>query len=58
MEGGMARSRYQILDNNTPYFLTATIVNWLPFFNDPGIVEILLDSLRFLQESGRMVFYA
>ncbi|MBE2220194.1 MAG: transposase [Anaerolineae bacterium] len=54
----MARSRYAIFDNDVPYFLTATIVNWLPFFNDPDVVEILLNSLRFLQESGRMVLYA
>ncbi len=56
----MARSRYKIFDGDAdvPYFLTATIVNWLPLFNAPWVVDILLDSLRFLQESGRLVLYA
>jgi hypothetical protein len=43
----LARSRYNILDNDPPYFLTATIVNWLPLFNSPAVVEFLFDSLRF-----------
>ncbi|MCP4423853.1 MAG: transposase [Chloroflexi bacterium] len=56
----MARSRYKIFDGdeNAPYFLTATIVNWLPLFNAPWVVDILFDSLRFLQESERLVLYA
>ena len=54
----MARSRYNIFDNDAPYFLTATIVNWLPLFNSPVVVEILFESLRFLQESKRLVLYA
>ncbi len=56
----MARSRYKIYegDKNVPYFLTATVVNWMPLFNAPWIVDILLDSLRFLQENGRLTLYA
>jgi len=56
----MARSRYKIFDGdeNHPYFLTATLVNWLPLFNAPWVVDILLDSLRFLQENGRICLYA
>jgi putative transposase len=56
----MARSRYRIFegDSDVPYFLTATIVNWLPLFNAPWVVDILLNSLRFLQENGRLTLYA
>ena len=54
----MARSRYNIFDNDAPYFLTATVVNWLPLFNSPAVVEILFESLCFLQESKRLVLYA
>ncbi len=56
----MARSRYKIFDDDehAPYFLTTTIVNWLPLFNAPWVVDILFDSLRFLQESERLVLYA
>ncbi|HBY96393.1 MAG TPA: transposase [Chloroflexi bacterium] len=53
----MPRSRYKIFDD-APYFLTATVVNWLPLFNSPTVVEILLDSLRFLQQNERLVLYA
>ncbi|MDX1520542.1 MAG: transposase [Anaerolineae bacterium] len=54
----MARTRYNIFEEDTPYFLTATVVNWLPLLNAPSVVEILLDSLRFLQQNERLVLYA
>ncbi len=55
----MARTRYKIIPGDTaPYFLTATIVNWLPLFNDPSIAEFIFDSLRFLQEHKRITIYA
>lgn len=56
----MARSRYKIFedDEHIPYFLTATVVNWLPLLNAPWVVDILLDSLRFLQGNGRLTLYA
>jgi len=45
----MARTRYTFLDNDQyPYFITATSVNWLPVFSNPEIAGILLDSLRYL----------
>jgi putative transposase len=56
----MARSRYRIFDGDSgaPYFLTATVVNWLPLLNAPWTVDILLNSLRFLQAHGRVTLYA
>lgn len=54
----MARTRYKIIDNNTPYFLTATVVNWIPLLSTPTVQQMLLDSLRFLQEQERLVLYA
>jgi len=56
----MARSRYKIFDGdeNVPYFLTATVVNWLPLLNATWVVDILLASLRFLQEHERLTLYA
>ncbi len=56
----MSRSRYKIYegDEGVPYFLTATIVNWLPLFNTPWVVDVLLDSLRYLQANGRLLLYA
>ena len=33
-------------------FLTATIINWLPVFTRPEAVDIVLNSWRFLQQTG------
>jgi len=54
----MARSRYRIVKPNAPHFLTVTVVNWLPVFASRPIAQILLDSLRFLQEQERITLYA
>jgi REP element-mobilizing transposase RayT len=53
----MARSRYQIYENNCPHFLTCTIVNWIPLFTRPDTVKILFDSLDFLQQEQRLSVY-
>ena len=42
------RSRYQIIENNSIYFITSTIVEWIPVFTksaknylyDEGCIEI------------------
>ncbi|MBM9613088.1 transposase [Desulfobulbus rhabdoformis] len=54
----MARSRYTISEARAPHFLTCTVVNWLPLFSNPALVEILLDSWRFLHDQGRLTLYA
>lgn len=53
----MGRFRYRIYDATAPYFLTCTIVQWLPLFAQPANVQILFNSLRFLQTEGRLVLY-
>jgi len=55
----MARSRYVIFQgDSTPYFLTATTVNWLPLFSNPTVAQIILDSLDFLEHQGRLTIMA
>jgi REP element-mobilizing transposase RayT len=53
----MTRTRYRICDPAYPYFLTCTVVGWLPVFTRPESVEILLGSWRFLQTQGRIKLY-
>ncbi len=53
----MSRTRYRVYENQEPHFLTCTAVNWFPIFTRPEPVEIVLDSLRFLQREGRLVVY-
>jgi REP element-mobilizing transposase RayT len=45
----MTRSRYRIFETQYPYFLTSTVVAWLPVFSNPVFAEIILNSWRFLQ---------
>lgn len=45
----MTRTRYRFGDEHSPHFLTQTIVGWLPVFTQPDLVNIVLDSWRFLQ---------
>ncbi len=44
----MTRTRYRIYETEYPYFMTCTIVGWLPVFTRPEAVEIVLDSWRYL----------
>ncbi len=53
----MSRSRYKIFETEYPYFLTCTIVGWLPVFTRPDCVEIVLDSWRFLQKQNRLTLF-
>jgi putative transposase len=53
----MTRSRYKIFENEYPYFLTCTVVGWLPVFTRPATVQFLFDSWRFLQDNNRMKVY-
>jgi putative transposase len=45
----MTRSRYRIFETEYPYFMTCTIVGWLPVFTRPEAAEIIYDSWRYLQ---------
>jgi REP element-mobilizing transposase RayT len=45
----MGRSRYRIVENAYPYFMTCTVVGWLPIFTRSEAVDIVYDSWRFLQ---------
>lgn len=43
----MGRSRYRIIESQAPYFLTSTVLDWLPLFTRPVNVQIVLDALRY-----------
>ncbi len=45
----MTRSRYRIFETEYPYFMTCTIVGWLPVFTRPEAVDVVFDSWRYLQ---------
>ena len=53
----MSRSRYRIFETEYPYFLTSTIVAWLPVFAYPRFVNIVLDSWRYLQSKEQVSIF-
>jgi len=54
----MGRSRYKIYEPTAPYFLTCTIINWIPIFTRPATVQIILDSFAYLQQERNVKLYA
>jgi REP element-mobilizing transposase RayT len=53
----MARSRYTIVDATQPHFLTCTVVEWLPLFTRPALVNIVLEAWRFQQANQGLRLY-
>src|SRR5436190_6094985 len=53
----MTRTRYRIFETEYAYFLTCTIVGWVPLFTRPEGVDILFDSWRFLQKNRHFLLY-
>ena len=51
------RSRYKFTEKEGIYFLTSTVVDWLPIFTSESYFEILINSLKFCREKkGLQVF--
>jgi putative transposase len=45
--------RFRLVDGVYVYFVTFTIIDWLPVFNNPESTQILLDSMNFcIKEKG------
>ncbi len=54
----MGRSRYKIHESMHPYFVTCTILHWLPLFTRKESVQIVIDCLKFLQKKDNLKLYA
>ena len=54
----MGRSRYKIHEEHYPYFVTSSIVDYLPLFSLPELAEIVLEGLIFMQEKRDIELYA
>jgi putative transposase len=50
-------TRYRVFETTYPYFLTCSVVGWLPVFARPACAEIVLNSWRFLQDAGRLTVF-
>ena len=52
------RTRYRITENSSPYFLTCTIIEWLPVFTRQPYFEIVIDCLKYCRERKRLKIFA
>jgi len=52
------RSRYKIVDPDEIYFLTCTIVEWIPAIVGADACGIVIDALRFCRENKGLRIYA
>jgi putative transposase len=53
----MTRTRYRIYEDEYPYFMTCTIVGWLPVFTRQEAVQIVFDSWSFLNKEKQFSLY-
>ena len=54
----MPRTSYKVYDTAYPYFVTCSIVDWLPLFSIREIAEVVLKSLSFHQENRKLSLFA
>jgi len=54
----MGRSRYKIYEPTHPHFITCTVLHWIPIFTRVDTVDILLNSLKYLQKEDNLKIYA
>ncbi|MFP4332281.1 MAG: REP-associated tyrosine transposase [Campylobacterales bacterium] len=54
----MGRSRYKIYEPTHPHFMTCTVLHWIPIFTNQESVQIILDSLKYLQTKHNLKLYA
>lgn len=52
------RTRYQILGSDSVYFITSTIVEWIPVFTKKEYFEIIVNSLSYCRENKGLKLYA
>jgi REP element-mobilizing transposase RayT len=52
------RTRYKIIDTDKIYFITATIIEWLPVFTRKPYFEVLIDSFNYSRTNKGLKIYA
>jgi len=57
-KNSMGRVRYKIYEPTHPHFITCTILHWIPIFTNKDSVDIILNSLKYLQKEDNLKIYA
>jgi putative transposase len=58
LHAGPVRSRYRINDPHAAYFVTATVVSWLPVFTSRARCDILVESLEYCRKNKGLEIFA
>lgn len=54
----MGKSSYKVYEDHDTYFITSTIIEWIPIFVDEVYCMFLIDSLKYCrQNKGLKVYY-
>lgn len=51
-------SRYKIHDENGIFFVTSTIVNWIPVFVNEAYFSIMINTMKHYQDKNDLIIYA
>ena len=52
------RSRYKVLNPDGIYFITSSIVNWIPVFTSDKYYSIIIENLKFYQKNEGLKIFA
>ncbi len=52
------RTRYKILEDNNLYFITCTIVAWIPVFTNKKYANIITEALSFYRSKEKLKLFA
>ena len=52
------RSRYRFTEDQNTYFVTATIVEWIPIFTSSVYCDLIIDSLKFCDTKEKFTLHA
>ena len=53
----MGRSRFKFHETHYPYFITCSVLDGIALFSDPELVNIVLNSLSFIQTEWSVTLY-
>lgn len=54
----MGRSRYHVVEGGNTYFVTSSLIRWIPLFSIPECAQIFIDSLNWLSRQEHVGLYA
>ncbi len=52
------RSRYKIYNENGIFFVTSTIIDWIPVFIDEKYFSIMIDTVKYYQQNSDLTVYS